>query len=687
MAIVPRTVICHADVQGWRHAAMIYLHAYAATAAGYGLLALFLLVVAWKRPRILGFAGVVALHGLWAASMRLQPDGAIAAILLTAHLAAWSIFFSGMFPGGRSGLRLAVLVLAPLPVAGKLALFLFGDVLPGAAIQAFSLADLAATVMTFLLAVAVFQAARESERWSLKFLCLPIGALMAYEMFLFALGLTTGPGSSGFLAARGPLELAVMPLVALGAIRTRPWRFDFRVSRQAAIYSITLIGVGLYLMLAAGAAMLLRRFPAADAVPLQVGLLFAALLLLGFLLSSGGMRARLRLFLVRHFFARKYDHAHEWRKLMATLAHEAGEAPLENRVIRACANVLDVPGGALWHVDRPGGQPHLQALWNRKPPADTPGAEDVALLCDDGGNPRCLHGDALTAGVWGRDPEAWLVLPLPHETGIVGFIVLSRPRARQTVDGEDEELLLLVARQCASFMAESRALAALEENRQFDRFYRQYAFVAHDIKNIISQLSVMLRNFDRHADNPEFRSDMRDTIGNTVTRMENLVERLSRLGSGDAGGEASEPIALAEFLAAESTRLGMPGIVDTGPDASDMVIRVPSERFSAILGHLLANAREAGGPEGRVRIRLGRAGRHAAIDIVDDGPGMSEEFIREELFMPFRSTKRGGFGVGAYQCREFAREQGGDLEVVSSPGSGTTMRLRLPLARQEAEPA
>jgi signal transduction histidine kinase len=57
---------------------------------------------------------------------------------------------------------------------------------------------------------------------------------------------------------------------------------------------------------------------------------------------------------------------------------------------------------------------------------------------------------------------------------------------------------------------------------------------------------------------------------------------------------------------------------------------------------------------------------------------MSPEFIRDTLFVPFRSTKRSGFGVGAFQCREFAREQGGDLDVISSPGSGTTMRLSFP---------
>ena len=62
----------------------------------------------------------------------------------------------------------------------------------------------------------------------------------------------------------------------------------------------------------------------------------------------------------------------------------------------------------------------------------------------------------------------------------------------------------------------------------------------------------------------------------------------------------------------------------------------------------------------------------------DNGPGMEARFIEEELFKPFRSTKMGGFGIGAYQCRVLARELGGELEAVSAPGAGTTMRLSLP---------
>ena len=61
------------------------------------------------------------------------------------------------------------------------------------------------------------------------------------------------------------------------------------------------------------------------------------------------------------------------------------------------------------------------------------------------------------------------------------------------------------------------------------------------------------------------------------------------------------------------------------------------------------------------------------------GVGMDEAFIRNELFVPFRSTKSGGYGIGAFQTRELIRMAGGDLEVISEKDFGTTMRILLPL--------
>ena len=81
-----------------------------------------------------------------------------------------------------------------------------------------------------------------------------------------------------------------------------------------------------------------------------------------------------------------------------------------------------------------------------------------------------------------------------------------------------------------------------------------------------------------------------------------------------------------------------------------------------------------------------RFGSRLLIDVTDNGPGMDDAFVRDELFLPFRSTKSGGYGIGAFQTRELVRMADGDLEVISEKGFGTTMRIILPLVPQR-EPA
>jgi signal transduction histidine kinase len=113
-------------------------------------------------------------------------------------------------------------------------------------------------------------------------------------------------------------------------------------------------------------------------------------------------------------------------------------------------------------------------------------------------------------------------------------------------------------------------------------------------------------------------------------------------------------------------------------------VAIDAESFDAVAAHLLNNAIEASPPGAPVRIEVRPEGLSMVIDIVDEGPGMSPEFIRDELFRPFASTKGGGHGIGVYQARELLREAGGDLLVLSRVGSGTTMRLLLPVVRVAA---
>ncbi len=117
--------------------------------------------------------------------------------------------------------------------------------------------------------------------------------------------------------------------------------------------------------------------------------------------------------------------------------------------------------------------------------------------------------------------------------------------------------------------------------------------------------------------------------------------------------------------------------------AGPVLVSADSERLNSVLDHLIQNAVDAT-PDGGVTLSVRDRAGQGLICVADAGPGMSEAFVREELFRPFRSSKTSGYGLGAYQAREIVKAMGGTLNVESAPGEGTRMTIALSLAKATA---
>ncbi len=233
--------------------------------------------------------------------------------------------------------------------------------------------------------------------------------------------------------------------------------------------------------------------------------------------------------------------------------------------------------------------------------------------------------------------------------------------------------------QVAAVLAQAEADRLLTESRQFDAFNRFAAFIMHDLKNVIAQQSLVVRNAAKYRHDPAFIDDVLDTVANSVERMQRLLEQLKR-GQGDAMVERVE---LARLLLETVSRHTEREPVPTAElPASTLRLRVDRERLAAVLGHLLSNAQDATPPDGAVRIEtVLEPDGSLVLAVADTGCGMEEEFIRERLFKPFDSTKGSkGMGIGAYQARQFVQALGGDAHVDSAPGHGTRFELRFPAA-------
>ena len=101
------------------------------------------------------------------------------------------------------------------------------------------------------------------------------------------------------------------------------------------------------------------------------------------------------------------------------------------------------------------------------------------------------------------------------------------------------------------------------------------------------------------------------------------------------------------------------------------------ERPASVAKELCENAVDAGAR--RIDVEIEAGGRRL-IRVVDDGCGMTAEFVRRSLFRPFQTTKKRGIGIGMFQSKMIVDAHGGRIEVDSTPGQGTTFRVLLPPA-------
>lgn len=529
-------------------------------------------------------------------------------------------------------------------------------------------------------------------RWGVKPLCAGLGGVFAFDLFLYADGVLFGQLDPAVWSAHGAVQACVIPFIAVSTVRNREWTLDIAVSRQVVFHTTALLGSGLYLLAVAAVGYYIRYFGGTWGAAVQVALLFAAVLLLGMLVTSGTFRSKLRVFVTKNFFSYRYDYREEWLRFTNLLATPDASASIHERTVRALADLVESPAGAVW-LKRERGYRQV-ARWNAPEIVD---AEPLAgplpaFLAKTGWvidlgeqarrGPRAVDVEVPRwLGAWSA---AWLVVPLVAAEDLVGFVVLSNPRVAIELDWEVLDLLKTAGRQAASYLGQIEATEALLETEKFAAFNRMSAFVVHDLKNLVAQLSLMLKNAERHSDNPEFQRDMLETVRHVVGRMNGLLLQL-RLGTNPV--ENAQPVDLSAVArrVGQAKALVRPGlIVDAVAPAFGLG---HEDRLEHVVGHLVQNAIDATRPEGRVAVRVADEGQHVVVEVEDDGEGMTREFVQTRLFKPFQTTKREGMGIGTYESHQYVTALGGTIAVDSTPGRGTKVRLALPRAGMEPRAA
>jgi putative PEP-CTERM system histidine kinase len=546
--------------------------------------------------------------------------------------------------------------------------------------------SLALTVFTLVLIEQLYRDVAQDSRWSIKPLCIGLGGAVLFDLYLYSDALLFNRIDVDAFSIRGFVHALVVPLVATSTVRSHDWKSRIVLSQRVALQSVSLVMVGTYLLFMAAAAYYVRYFGGEWGRSFQLALLFTALLLLCILGLSGSMRAKFRVLVSKNFFSYRYDYREEWLRFTSTLSSQNGFSEMGRHVIKGLADMVESPAGALWLKDPTARFFAQAACWNMPSSAVTEDADSTLcqFLLNSGwvinleeyrSLPR--RYEHLDLPGWLVEvPNAWLLVPLATGSKMIGFVVLATARTRIEVDWEVNDLLKTAGQQAGAFLGQMQATEALLEARKFDAFNRMSAFVVHDLKNIVAQLSLMLKNAERHRDNPEFQKDMLLTVEHSVERMRQLMMQLSE---GATPVNSPRGIDLGDVIRRIQTAKASLGR-DLEIELTDRVIAKGHEdRVERVIGHIVQNALDATENGGQVRVRLERHDNIALVEVGDTGNGMAPDFLRERLFKPFQTTKPAGMGIGAYESFQYVHELGGKVSVDSTIDVGTKVSLLLPM--------
>ncbi len=622
------------------------------------------------------------------------PGTSVAALLETARNLAWLLVLYRLFGNdGRdhstSAIRPLVFVLGIVQCFQPALLVLELRVEGSANVQEIVFA--VAALLHALVAVGalvllhnLYAGASSVSRQVLRWPAAALAGMWAWQLNLYALGWLGGSMPTELIALRGLVMGAVALLFAIGA-NARAAELKILPSRTVAFQSLSLLVIGAYLFAITIAAQSMSLLGGGLSRLTQVGFLFAAATFAILWLPSKRVRGWLRVKVFKHLFQHRYDYRAEWLRFTGTIGRAGPDAPaLPIRAAQALADITDSQGAVLLLPDDEGGMA-LAGTWQWDDLAVPASSLDPALMVSLERTGEIIELDAVRDGEAALLPEwlasdrrAWAVVPLLHFDRLAGIAILARPPIARRLDWEDFDLLKVVARQLASYIAEQAGHEALVEAARFDEFNRRIAFVMHDIKNLASQLSLLARNAERHADNPEFRADMLITLTNSAGKLNALLERLGRYGASGTGAGRTQ-FDLAQLAGRIAQRYAGAHPVEV-TRADPCMVLGDAEALEQALAHLVQNAIDASAAAMPVYLDVSCDGLLGRIEVVDSGTGMSPQFVRDKLFKPFVSSKDGGFGIGAFEARELVRAMGGRLDVESREGLGTRFAAVLPLS-------
>jgi len=397
--------------------------------------------------------------------------------------------------------------------------------------------------------------------------------------------------------------------------------------------------------------------------------------------------------------------------LMARTALSALPAEAAQHLIAALAtNQDDIPFALLYAHEAAAPHAQLRAWFGL--PAGEPTAPatlqaDVAAphswpLAEvlQGDQPLLLEDLPARFGTWPANPSSEppthaVLLPLlPAPSSRTVWVLILGLSTRRPWDEAYQAFFTLVADYASRALARATTIhdaqrlnqALREANTSLDSLVH---IMAHDLKGPATNLERLLDVYREGTPGPE-QDYVVSLLGQEVHRLTATIQGLLQVlhAQHGAAGSAPERVALAEVYTTVEAEVAELRHQQQGQLVADFeeapTVYFPRIYLESILKNLVSNALKYRDPARLplVQVRTHRQSAAVVLTVADNGQGIDLSRDRERLFQPFmRLTTEGqGSGLGLYMIQTIVQQQGGSLEVASTPGKGTTFTVVLPEA-------
>jgi two-component system sensor histidine kinase PilS (NtrC family) len=216
---------------------------------------------------------------------------------------------------------------------------------------------------------------------------------------------------------------------------------------------------------------------------------------------------------------------------------------------------------------------------------------------------------------------------------------------------------------------------------------RMAASIAHEIRNPLASMSGSIQILKGSLDLAREDEKLMSIVTRETERLNGLVSDF--LSYARPPSPRFEDVDLKELLLDTVNFMGAdPGSgnikMDLDLPPHKVILSVDADQVRQVIINLVRNAMEASGPDGSIFVSLEKEGEQGSevttLQVADEGPGIPEE-VMEEVFEPFVTTKPGGTGLGLAIVYQLVQIHQGTVMIDSEPGTGTTVKVKLPAWR------